>query len=115
MTPFLRLSMSLSLTLLVWGPNAIDEFGNGSVNLGDLALRFVVSFAFFRASVWGVGRLLDNYRSTVPMSNDIVPAAASSRTTVVDARRNRRATDSESDAAPEREQASLPAGRSRGS
>lgn len=113
MTPFLRLSVSLSLTLLVWGPNAIDEFGNGSVNLGDLALRFVVTFAFFRISVWGVGTLLDNYRSSAPMSKDIVPAAPPSRPPVVDRRTKRRGTDPESKATPEREQPGLPAGRSR--
>ncbi len=113
MTPFLRLSLSLSLTLLVWGPNAIDEFGNGSVNLGDLALRFVVTFAFFRASIWGVGRLLDAYRASVPMSKDVMPAAPPSRVPLIDARTNRRAADSGSNAKGERDQPGLPAGRSR--
>ena len=116
MTPFLRLSMSLSLTLMVWGPNAIDAFDNGSIDLGDIAVRFVVTFAFFRASVWGVGRLLDTYRAAAPGSKDIVSAASMSRPPVVDARTNRtnrRATDAEADANAEREQPSLPAARSR--
>jgi hypothetical protein len=113
MTPFLRLSLSLSLTLFVWGPNAIDEFGNGSVNLGDLALRFVVTFAFFRASIWGVGRLLDTYRASVPASKDVMPAAPPSRAPVIDAQMNRRAKDPESNASAERGQPGLPAGRSR--
>lgn len=113
MTPFLRLSLSLSLTLLVWGPNAIDEFGNGSVDLGDLALRFVVTFAFFRAAIWGVGRLLDTYRASLPVSKDVMPAAPSSRASIMDARTNRRATDSAAGAKAEPDQPGLPAGRSR--
>lgn len=113
MTPFLRLSASLSLTLLVWGPNAIDELGTGSVNLADLALRFVVTFAFFRASVWGVGRLIDSYRSSVPASKEVVPAASPSRAQMVERRASRRRTDSEASPTAERELPALPDARSR--
>lgn len=103
MTPFLRLSVSLSLTLLVWAPNAIDELGSGPVNLADLALRFVVTFAFFRASVRGVAYLLDSYRSSVPASKDVVPAASPSRAQMVERRTSRRRTDGAASAGAERE------------
>lgn len=78
MTPFLRLSLSLSLTLAVWGPNAVEEFGNGAVHLTHLLFRFVVTFAFFRVSMWGVSALIDSYRL---MSQELgtvvaVPSAA---------------------------------------
>lgn len=66
MTPFLRLSLSLTLTMAVWGPNAIDELSNGSIDLAGLAFRFVVTFAFSRLGVWGLGYLFDSYRRSNP-------------------------------------------------
>ncbi len=111
MTPFLRLSLSLSLTLLVWGPNAMDAFVNGSVNLADLAFRFVVTFAFFRTSVWGLGQLLDSYRSSAPVSKDIISAASPSRTSVPDRRAGRRQSDAEANVVAERELPGLPSAR----
>ena len=63
------------------------------------------------ASALGGGRLPDNYRSSAPMSKDVVPAASPSRTPVVDARTNRRATDPVRHANPEREQPGPPAER----
>lgn len=87
MTPFLRLSLSLSLTLFVWGPNAIDEFGKGTLNLAHLLLRFVVTFAFFRVAVWGVGMLLDTYRASVLSERGTVVSAAAASASVVGDRR----------------------------
>ena len=111
MTPFLRLFVSLSLTLLVWGPNAIDGLGSGPVDLADPALRFVVTFAFFRASVWGVGQLVDSYRSPVPTSKNVIAAVSPSRAQMVERQTIRRRTDGEPGLMAERELPALPDAR----
>lgn len=103
MTPFLRLFVSLSLTVLVWGPNAIDQLGGGTVNLADLAVRFVVTFAFFRVSVRGVSHLIDSYRSPVLKSIEVVPAAPPSPAQTGERRTNRRGTVAEPGPMTERE------------
>lgn len=103
--------MSLSLTLLVWGPNAIDGFGHGSVNLGDLALRFVVTFAFFRMSVWGIGQLIDSYRSSTPRSKEVARVSPPSRVPTVERRTSRRSTVGEVSVVAELELPGLPEAR----
>ncbi len=102
MTPFLRLSLSLTLTLAVWGPNAVDEVASGTMQLAHLLLRFVITFAFFRVSVWGVSALLDSYRSSSAADRPVVMSPTSVE--------RRRASDGDANAPSGSSTPSFPAG-----
>ena len=61
MNPFARISASLALTLMVWGPNAIVEWQRGPDALAPAALRFLVIFTFARMALRTVDALIRSY------------------------------------------------------
>jgi hypothetical protein len=59
--PISRISASLVLTLLVWGPNAIADWQNGPDALSHSAVRFLVIFTLARVAVRWIETLITSY------------------------------------------------------
>lgn len=77
MNPFARISSSLALTLVVWGPNAIAQWQSGPDALRHAALRFLVIFTFSRVALRAVDGLVRTYlrasgRDPVPVDATVV-------------------------------------------
>jgi hypothetical protein len=72
MNPVARISASLTLTLVVWGPNAFADWQSGHDALPHIVVRFLVIFTLARLAVRGVESLFASYvRSMRPNQTPI--------------------------------------------
>jgi hypothetical protein len=59
--PFLRISASLALTLLVWGPSVLRQIAEHHTDLASSSVSFLIVFFFARAAVSVMERLVRSY------------------------------------------------------
>jgi hypothetical protein len=59
--PIARISASLTLTLVVWGPNAIADWRSGPNALPHVSVRFLVIFTVARIAVRALESLVTSY------------------------------------------------------
>jgi hypothetical protein len=84
--PVARISASLTLTLIVWGPNALVDWQSGPDALPHILLRFLVIFTMTRVAMRGIESLLQSYiRATRRDQRPIDAEVATSSTVHSDA------------------------------
>jgi hypothetical protein len=86
--PISRISASLVLTLVVWGPNAIADWQNGPDALSHSAFRFLVIFTLARVGVRWIETLVTSYIRAAKRDHAPIDVDGDASPLIVGQRRN---------------------------